>query len=117
MWTTSGNGHGGIGGGNRLRKGSKGRSGRNAPIVNQLRNDDFSNFELLANWYYGKISYESNVGSLESPFLFEALEFVLLSHGLKHPGLTSLTAGITPNCTDTGFWMNALEEDRIPDHR
>jgi hypothetical protein len=30
-----------------LRKGSKGRSGRNAPIVNQLRNDDFSNFELL----------------------------------------------------------------------
>ena len=47
MWTTSGNGHGVIGGENRLRKGSKGRSGRNAPIVNHLSNDDFSNFELL----------------------------------------------------------------------
>jgi hypothetical protein len=47
MWTISGNGHGGIGGGNRLRRGSKEISGLNTPIVKHLRNDDFSNFELL----------------------------------------------------------------------
>jgi len=59
MWTTSGDGHGGIGGRNRLRKSSKRRSGRNTSIVNHLRNDDFSNFELLDHDQTLFISYSN----------------------------------------------------------